>query len=81
MGWEVRDIVLEITPARLANRRFAQSDDAGLTWTQMADKALDYTILPCGITTLDQNEDLIVAADDVLLKLYDFDLQAVEGLR
>jgi hypothetical protein len=59
---------------------FSKCDDARLARTQMLHNALDHTVLAGGVATFQDDQDLIIALDEMALQLDQFDLQLVQTI-
>lgn len=57
---------------------YAKRHDSRLARAQMLNNAFDESVLACGITSLDQHKDSVVALNEVLLQLDELDLQGME---
>ncbi|MNZ96418.1 hypothetical protein D3C78_1156100 [compost metagenome] len=77
-GRQMDGIALEIP--RRAVGGFAEGDDAGFARAQVLDDALDRAVLAGRVAALEDDQDLVVALDEVPLQLDQFDLQFVQGL-
>src|SRR5450756_2531879 len=78
--WQIRNIALEVPRCTVPVRGFAKSDDAGLAWTQMLDNALDRAVLAGRIPALQDDQDLVIAFDEVPLQLDQFDLEFAQAV-
>ena len=79
-GWQMWDVALEVPAAMLPIGRLSEGHYARLPRTQVPDDPLDHTVLPRSVPAFDQDEDLIVAADEMLLKLDKLDLKCVKNI-
>src|SRR5579872_58864 len=78
--WKIGDIALEIPGAAIPIRGDAQGHHAGIARAQMLDDALDRPILACPVAALEKDEDPLLVADDLALKLDELDLERVQTM-
>ena len=77
---QVRHIALEVPRCPVTIGGFAKGDHPGLAWAQMLDNAFDRAVLPRCVPTLQDDQNLVVALDEVPLQLDQFDLELVQGV-
>ena len=69
------DVALEVPGRTVPVGGLAKGDDTGLTWTQMLDNPFDCPVLAGCISPFQNNQDLVVAFDEVPLQLDEVDLE------
>src|ERR1035437_252919 len=74
------NITLKIPRATVTVRGLAEGDNASFARAQMLDNALDRAIFAGCIPTLQDDQYLVIAFDEVPLQLDQFDLELVEAV-
>ena len=77
---QIRNITLEVPRRTVPVRGFAEGDNAGFAWTQVLDNALDRAVLAGRIPALQDDQDLVIAFDEVPLQLDQFDLEFAQAV-
>ena len=66
---QIWNITLEVPSRSVPIRGFAEGDNAGFAWAQMLDNALDRAIFAGRIPALQDDQNLVIAFDEVALQL------------